>query len=107
MADSQKQDKPFGIPDLSTLFDKIGQLFEKERVVNLTEGSSSTLLIVPKSVDLKEVEEHWRDWCKKTFAEYLVEFKGAKVIKVENYRTKAPSPVYRSGAPDHGDTARG
>ena len=79
---------------------------KKRRVVNITENGSSTLLIVPKSVDLAEAEKHCRDWCKKTFAEYLVEFKGAKVIEVENYSTKKQSPVYRSEAPGHGNASR-
>jgi len=114
-----KERDAFPFPDLSSLFEKVGQLFEKERVVNVTEQTAlpgqqgvtmkSTLLIVPRSVDLNEAKTHWADWCKKTFVEYLVEFKNAKVIEVEEFSIVAKSePVWRSEAPGHRkETARG
>lgn len=68
----------------------------KEKIIRLQESigdeTSVTLLVIPKGVNIQAAEEHWSQWCKRSFAEYLVEFKEAKVIEVEDYYVKLAKP---------------
>lgn len=85
MVDEKKEG---GLPkSVAELFESVGRFFESAaaRIVQVKEAGSATLVALSKDVDLKAEQVRFHEWAArdKSFADWLVEFKGGRKIEVE------------------------